>query len=200
MLERIFERDAELIGHHRHDLIDAEDRHAERAADVANRRPSGQRAERADLSDVRLAVFVLHVLNDFAAAILAEVDVDIGRFAAVFIQEPLEQQAVVQRAHVADLQRVANERADARTAGRAGNLLLDRVAHEVPHDEEVIAEAELLDDVQLALEPLPHFVAELARLRIVVLPTPRIVCIPLAQARFAQLAQIRGWSSSHPAA
>ncbi len=78
LLERVLERDAELIGHHRHDLIDAKDRHAERAADVANRRPGGQRAERADLRDVRFAVLVLHVLNDFAAAILAEVDVDIG--------------------------------------------------------------------------------------------------------------------------
>ena len=81
----------------------------------------GQRAERADLGDVRLAVFVLDVLNDLAAAVLAEVDVDIGRFQPVLVEEPLEQQVVLQRADVAQIQRVANQRADARAAGRGRN-------------------------------------------------------------------------------
>ena len=84
-------------------VIDAEDRHAERAADVANRGPGRQRAERADLGDVRLAVLLLDVLDHLAAAVLAEVDVDIGRFAAVLVEEPLEQQVVLQRADVAQI-------------------------------------------------------------------------------------------------
>ena len=134
LLERLLELDAELVGHHRHDLIDAKDRHPQRAANVANRRPRGQRAERADLRDVRLAVFVLYILNHFAAAILAEVDIDIRRLAAVLIQEPLEQQAVVQRAHVADMECIAHQRTNARTAGRTGNVLLARMADKIPHD------------------------------------------------------------------
>src|SRR4051812_38123273 len=96
----------------------------------------------------------------------------------------------MQRANVTDLECIANERADSRSAGRARNLLLTRIPHEVPHDEEVVAEAELFDHVQLAIEPLPHFIAQLARLRIVVLPTPRFGRIALAQSRLAQLAKI----------
>ncbi len=63
------------------------------------------------------AVLVLDVLDDLAAAVLAEVDVDIGRFAAALVEEPLEQQVVFQRADVAQIQRVGDERADARCRG-----------------------------------------------------------------------------------
>ena len=77
------------------DLVDAGERDAQRAAHVVDRRPRGQRAERADLRDVLFAVLVLDVADDLAAAILAEVDVDVRRFAAVLIQESLEQQVVL---------------------------------------------------------------------------------------------------------
>ena len=126
----------------------------ERAAHVADRRPGGQRAERADLRHVRLAVLLLDVLDHLAAALLAEVDVDIGRFAAVLVEEPLEQQVVLQRADVAQVQRVADQRADARAAGRGRNALLAGETHEVPDDQEVVGEAQLVDHVQLAVQPV----------------------------------------------
>ena len=44
-----------------------------------------------------LAVLLPDVVDHFFAAILAEVDVDIGRLAAVGIEEALEQQVVFQR-------------------------------------------------------------------------------------------------------
>ena len=119
LLERLIQRNIELVRHHRHDLIHSENREAQCAADVANRGPRGQRAERANLRDVGLAVFLFDVLNHFAAAIFAEVDVDIRRFAAALVQKALEEQVVLQRADVADSQRIANQGSDARTAGRA---------------------------------------------------------------------------------
>jgi len=42
------------------------------------------------LSDVVRAIFFFHVLNDFAAADFAKIDVDIGRFSAVQIQKPFK--------------------------------------------------------------------------------------------------------------
>ena len=41
--------------------------------------------------------FSLHVLDDLLAAVLAEVDVDVGRLGAVRVEEALEQQVVLQR-------------------------------------------------------------------------------------------------------
>ena len=75
-----------------------------RPAHVADGRPRRQRAERADLGHVLHAVLVLDVLDHLAAALLAEVDVDIGRLAAALVEEPLEQQVVFQRADVAQVQ------------------------------------------------------------------------------------------------
>ena len=75
-----------------------------------------------------------------------------GASQAALVEEPLEQQVVLQRADVAELQRVAHQRADARAAGRAGNVCSRGEADEVPDDEEVVGEAELVDHVQLAVE------------------------------------------------
>ena len=66
------------------------------------------------------------------AAVLAEVDVDIGRFVAVRIEEPLEQQVVLERADVAQIQDVADERPDAAAAGRRRDAVLAGEADEVP--------------------------------------------------------------------
>ena len=114
----------------------------ERPADVANRGPRFERAERADLGDIRLAVFFLDVLNHLAAAILAEVDIDIGRFRAADVQKPLEEQIVFQRANVAQIERVGHQRADAGTAGRRRNVALAGIAHEIPDDQKVVRKAQ----------------------------------------------------------
>ena len=106
--------------------------------------------------------FSLTYWMHLAAALLAEVDVDIGRFEAVLVEEPLEQQIVLQRADVAQVQRVADQRADARAAGRGRDALRPGEADEVPDDQEVVGEAELVDDVQLAVEPGDDLVGELA--------------------------------------
>jgi len=45
-----------------------------------------ERAKRANLGDVRFAVFFLDVLNHLATAILAEIDIDIRRLAATQIE------------------------------------------------------------------------------------------------------------------
>ena len=62
--------------------------------------------------------------------------------------------------------RVGHQRADARAAGRGRNALRPGEAHEVPHDEEVVGEAQLVDHVQLALQPGHHLFGQAGRRRI----------------------------------
>ena len=162
LLQRLVERDVQLFGHHGRDLVDAGQRDAQRAAHVLDRRPGRQRAERADLGDVVFAVLFLDVADDLAAAFLAEVDIDIGRFLAAFVQEPLEQQVVADRAHVAQVQGVRDQRAHAAAAGRGRHAHLAGLADEVPHDQEVVGKAELADHAQLAVQAVEHHLGQLA--------------------------------------
>ena len=59
--------------------------------------------------------FCADVLDDLVPPLLAEVDVDVGRLGAVRVEEPLEQEVVLERADVAELEQVA----DQGPAGRA---------------------------------------------------------------------------------
>ena len=101
------------------DAVDVGERHVQHAADVLDRRARAQRAEGDDLRDLLAAVLLGDVLDHLAAAVHAEVDVDIGHADALGIQEALEQQAVLQRIDVGDLHRVADQAAGRRSAARA---------------------------------------------------------------------------------
>ncbi len=76
------------------DAVDVGEAHVEHAADVLDGGARAQRAEGDDLGDLFAPVFFGDVLNHFAAAAGAEIDVDIGHGDALGIQEALEQQAV----------------------------------------------------------------------------------------------------------
>ena len=140
LFQGVGEGDLQFLGHQGHDGVDPRDGQAQRAAHVADRRPGRQRAEGADLRHVLHAVLLLDVLDHLAAALLAEVDVDVGRLAAALVQEALEEQVVLQRADVAEVQGVGDQRAHARAAGRGLDALGAGEAHEVPDDEKVVGE------------------------------------------------------------
>ena len=63
------------------------------------------------------AVLLPHVLDDLAAAPLAEVDVDVGHRDAVGVQEALEEEVVAQRVDVRDPERPGDERAGGASRG-----------------------------------------------------------------------------------
>src|SRR5437899_2735699 len=80
------------------------------------------------------------------AMALAEVDVEVGHRHALGVQETLEQQLVLQRVEIGDLQRIGHQRAGtgaATGADRAAVVL--RPGDEVRHDQEVAGEAHLQD-------------------------------------------------------
>ena len=204
---RLGDRDAQLIGHEGHHGVDAGNRHAQRPADIADRRPGRQRAEGADLGDVGLAILPLHIVNHLAAAIFAEVDVDIGRFQAVDVEEAFEEQVVFQRADVRHVERVGNERSHARSSGTGGNAAVAGVPDEVPDDQEVGREAEGVDHAELAVEPLNHQRVELVGGPLCIgqvgggriAPPLGNAAIPLAEALQAEPLQLfrRGQAAGH---
>ncbi len=102
--DRVFEFDAQCVRNHLRDVIDSGQRYIQRAADVADGGFRFQRSVRSDLRNVLLAVFFFGVVDHHLTAIAAEVDIDIGGFVSTGIQEPLEQQVVLQRTYVAHAQ------------------------------------------------------------------------------------------------
>ena len=90
LLERLVERHVERRRNLLGDLVDVGERHFQHAADVPDDGLGLHRAERDDLRDVLAAVLAGHVVDDLAAAPLAEIDVDVGERHALGVQEPLE--------------------------------------------------------------------------------------------------------------
>ena len=110
------------------------------------RRARAQRSEGDDLGHLLAPVFLGDVLDHFAAAARAEIDIDIGHGDALGIQEALEEQLVGQRIDVGDLHRIADQAAGGRSApGTYGDFAVLGVADEIPDDQEVSGKLHLLD-------------------------------------------------------
>ena len=127
----------------------------EHAGRVAHGVAGLDRAEGDDLGDVVAAVALGRVADHLVAVARVEVHVDVGHRDAARVEEPLEQQVVLDRVEVGDPQAVrhgtAGGRATARTDADAGVL---GVLDQVPHDEEVAREPHVVDDLQLVGEAL----------------------------------------------
>ena len=159
----VFERDAELVGHKRHDLINTGHRHPQGPAHVTDRGPGGERAKGADLGHVGLAVSAFDVVDDLASPLLAEVDVDVRSLEAANVEKPLEEEVVFQWADVGEPERIGDKRSYARATGGRGDVVFAGMPHEVPDDQEIAREAERVDHAELAIEPLEHVGVEIAR-------------------------------------
>ena len=154
-LERVGDGRVEGEGDHLGDAVDLGQGHLEDAADVADGPPGGHGPEGDDLADVLLAVLLGHVLDHLLPAAAAEVHVDVGQADALGIEEALEEQVVLDRVDLGDLEGVGQEAPGGRTAARADrDALLAGGLEQVPDDEEVALEVHLLDELDLALEPL----------------------------------------------
>ena len=133
----LLQRDAQLVGHHCHDRVHAGDRHSQGASHIADRCPGGQRAERADLSHIGLAILLLHIFDHLAPPLFAEVDIDIGGLPAVDVEKAFKEQVVFKWAHVREIERVGHQRTHARSSRCSRNALLTGVPNEIPHDQEI---------------------------------------------------------------
>ena len=144
---------------------------------MSSTRPTSRMAARAAMVPkvaiwltASLAVLVLDVVDDAVAVALAEVDVEVGHRHPLGVQEALEQQVVLQRVEVGDLERIRHQRAGAGTPARPHRaaVVLGPV-DEVAHDQEVAREPHLQDGVDLELQPLHvarHLLVALRRVRV----------------------------------
>ena len=146
LLQRFVERDVELVGNKFGDAIHFPVRQVHGASHVLDRGLGGHGSKRNDLRDIRTPVFRGDVLDDVATTPLAEIDVDIRHRDAFGIEKAFEQQIVLERIDVRDLERVAYQAAGGRSsAGSNGNSLRSRVTNEIPDDQEVACVAHLLN-------------------------------------------------------
>ena len=98
-----------------------------------------------------LAVLLVDVLDDLLAPIAArQIQIDIGPLAALLRQEALEEELHPHRIHGRDPQAVAHGAVGRRSAPLHQDVLLAAEVHDVPDDEEVAGELELLDEIELA--------------------------------------------------
>ncbi len=145
------------------ELIDLLGRKAEHLADLAHR------AARAIGDDVRghrgaaFAVAPIDVLDDLLALVAAgQVEIDIGPFAALLGKETLEQQLHLDRVDRGDPERIADRAVGRRAAPLRHDLILAAELHDVPYDQEVAGELQLLDDRELVLELAARAIVERA--------------------------------------
>ena len=125
----------------------------EHPADVAHHGLGCHRAEGDDLRHRFGAVFLLDVVDDAIAPVLAEVDVEVRHRHALRIQETLEQQRVAQRVEIGDAEAVRHQRPGARSAARPdGHAVALGPVDEVRDDEKVARVSHLNDGLDLELE------------------------------------------------
>ncbi|OPZ42933.1 MAG: hypothetical protein BWY94_01993 [Actinobacteria bacterium ADurb.BinA094] len=135
------------------EAVDLLRRETEDAADDAYRRGRPHRVDGGDHGDLVVAEALVDVADDLVAARRAEVDVHVGHLAARRVEEALEEQLVLDGVGVGDAQHVADDAVAGGAAARVVDAAAAREPDDVVHGEEVLGEAELLDDAQLALEP-----------------------------------------------
>src|SRR5208282_1432429 len=156
--QSLVQLDVQLDGDELGQAIHFAEGETEGAARVFDGGLGGERAEGDDLRHVFAAVGLGDVVNHLAAAPHAEINVDIGERDALGIQEALEEQAVLERVHVSDAERVAHQAAGGGAApGADRNALRARVADEIPDDEEIAGRTHFLDDVDFVRQALLVF-------------------------------------------
>ena len=124
-------------------------RGAERLGHVADGRLRAVGDDVGDLRGVVAPVRVVDVLDHLLAPVALDVEVDVRRAVALGGEEALEQQAEAHCVGVGDVEGVADRRVGGRAAPLAEDPLVLAEPHDVPDDEEVAGEAELLDEVEL---------------------------------------------------
>ena len=136
------------LGH----LLDDGQVDAERAPAVAQRALGAVADHHRRQRRALAPILAVDVLDDFLAALVLEVDVDVGRLVALLRDEALEQQAGARRIDLGDAQAVADRRVGGRTAALAQDVLRPGEAHDVVHRQEVVLVLHVGDQAQLVLD------------------------------------------------
>ena len=124
---------------------------AERLADFARGAPAAVGDDVRGHRGAGRAVLLVDVLDDpFAPIAARQIEIDVGPLAALFREKPLEQQVHPDRIDRRDAKAVADGAVGRRPAALHEDVVLAAVVHDVPDDQEVAGELELLDEIELA--------------------------------------------------
>ena len=111
--QRLFKRHADLERHHLGHTVGKAIGMTENAAHVAHHRFGRHRAEGDDLRDGIAAILARDVVDHMVTSVHAEIDIEIRHGHTLGVKKPLEQQIVLERIKIGDLQRISNQRTGA---------------------------------------------------------------------------------------
>ena len=132
---------------------------------------------------MRLAILTTHIVQHFSSTAIFEIGIDIRQRYTVRIEETLEQEVILQRVQIGDLQTVGYYRSGCTTTTRAYRhvQLFARRADEIHHDEEISRKTHLDDGVEFELNPL---------FQLIVVRQP-LFAVPYFRPFHRQIAQVR---------
>ena len=134
------------------------------------------------------SIVPINVLDHLFAALVLEIDIDIGRLAAIGGDEALEQQAAVARVDIGDAQAVADRRVCRRAAALTQDVLAARISDDGMDGEKIRRVIELARSAPAHDRELgghcPECLRDSARRR---LPRPDGRALPAALAKPARL-------------
>ena len=131
------------------DLVRAK---VESLGDHAHRRGRVHGVDRGHHGHAVVAEALVDELDDLVAARRAEVDVHVGHLAPRRVEEALEEQLVLYGVGVGDVQHVADDAVAGGAAAGVVDAARTGELDDVVHGQKVLGEAQLLDDLELALQ------------------------------------------------
>ena len=161
------DRELEVV-HHLGEAIDLRRLEAERLAHFARRAAAAIGDDVGGHRRAVPAVLLVDVLDHLLAPIAArQIEIDVGPLAALLRQEALEEQIHADRIDRGDAEAVADGAVGGRAASLHEDVVLAAEIDDVPDDQEVAGELELLDQIELArdLRARPLVMAGSARAR-----------------------------------
>ena len=129
----------QMVAHvdHSRDRLDAIEREAEHLGEIADGRPQPIRNHLGRHRRPGAAVGVVDVLQHLLAAVVLEVDVDVGSLPPLAAHEPLEEHVHPRRVHRRDSEAVADAGVGRRATALAEDAAATGKPHDIEHREEV---------------------------------------------------------------
>ncbi len=142
------------------DGIDAIDVDAQRTSDVAHRRLGAVADDHAGERGAMATVLLVEILDHLFAALVLEVEIDVGGLAALLADEAFEQHLAEKRIDLGDAQAITDCRIGRAAATLAKDAVGARPSHDVGHREEVGLVPQATDQPELVLDQAAHLVGD----------------------------------------
>src|SRR5512136_264080 len=136
--------------------------HAQSPPRVSYRSSSSHGAKRNDLSHVVGAVFPVNISQDFIAAVVLKIQVNIGQLAALYIKKSFKNKPVCEGVDIGDAQTVESQAGSSTSPNPEVDALFSGEGDYVPNNEEIMSKLGLLDDIKLVAKSLLDLCAGLA--------------------------------------